>query len=362
MNEPELPRPREVFLGRPRSRARMAGAEVRLHLNEWSEPSLVEEHLDDPEVRATILNRYGDSSAKALRAALADLWHVRAEEVLAGNGSMEIFLNTLIAYGGVGRTLLVFPPTYPQYRTLAEALGMRVASESAGIPYRLDAARARDAVERHRPDVLFICSPNNPTGDLVDPDAVLAAAEASPRTLVVVDEAYAEFVPTTILPHRLTHPNIVVAKTFSKIRGAAGLRIGALIGDPRVLEVFDVSRLPWSVDVVSQAIARRLAAISPALVEERTRRTADERERVFMDLAARPDIEVLPSVANFLMFRHRERPAASIHAALLERGVLIRDLSPWEGCDGWLRVTIGLPEENTQFLEALAAAAVPVAP
>lgn len=357
-----LPRPRDVFLSRPRSRARTAGAEVRLHLNEWTGPQLLEEHLDDPDVRGTLLNRYGDFSAKALRVALAEVWHVRPEEVLPGNGSIEIFLNTLIAYGGPGRTLLVFPPTYPQYRDLADVLGMQIASEHVGIPYGLDAARAREAVERHQPDVIFICSPNNPTGDLVDPDAVLAAAEASPRTLVVLDEAYADFVPTTMLPSRVAHPNLVVAKTFSKIRGAAGLRLGALIADPRLLEVFDVARLPWSVDVVAQAIARRLAALDPGVIEERARRTSAERQRVFADLAARPEIEVLPSVANFLMFRHRERSAASIHAALLERGVLIRDLSPWEGCDGWLRVSIGRPEENMRFLEALAAASVPVAP
>lgn len=362
MSELDLPRPRDVFLGIPRARTRSQLADVRLHLNEWSEPHALDDHLDAAELRGLLLNRYGDVSAKALRLALAELWQVRPEEVLPGNGSMEVFLNTLIAYGGPGRTLLVFPPTYITYRDLGLALGMKVVSESIGIPYALDAERVREAVGRHRPDIVFFCTPNNPTGDLVDPNAILAAAETSPRTLVVVDEAYADFVPTTMLHHRLTHPNLVFAKTFSKIRAAAGLRLGALIGDPRLLDVFDVVRLPWSVDTMTQAIGRRLAAIDPHVIEERRRHIDSERARVFEALRARTDIEVLPSVANFLMFRQRELPAADVHAALLAQGVLIRDLATWDGCAGWLRVTIGTPAENDRFIAAMShvgTAAVP---
>ncbi len=324
-----------------------------MHLNEWPEPNTLGDLVSPADLQGIFLNRYGDPGARGLREALANEWQVTPDEIVVSNGGTEIILDALLAYGGPGRTVLLLAPTYPTYRLHAELVGMRVATETIGIPYEIDADRLVTAMECHRPDVLVLCSPNNPTGSVVPVDAIRAAAATFPRTLVVVDEAYADFVPCTLLPDRLGLPNVAVAKTFSKIRGGAGLRLGALVGDARVLEVFGVVRRPWTVSALTQLVATRLLERDAIVLEERAERIRRERERIFEALKAHARVEVLPSVASFLMFRHRDAPAARVHAALLEQGVGVRDLASWQGAEGWLRVTVGTRAENDRFLAAL---------
>jgi histidinol-phosphate aminotransferase len=237
------------------------------------------------------------------------------------------------------------------YARLGRLTGMRVHEESVGVPYALDAARVHDAVARVRPDVVCFSSPNNPTGNLLDDTTILAAADAA-RVLVVVDEAYAEFSGHTLLPRIAERPNLVVARTFSKAHAAAGLRLGALVADRRIAAVYDAARLPYNVGTLTQLVASRILAADAGLTE-RVGCVIGERARVERELRSLPGLEAFPSAANFILFRHRAMRATALHAALLERGVLVRDVSSWPDAGESLRVTIGSPAENDRFLAAL---------
>jgi histidinol-phosphate aminotransferase len=230
---------------------------------------------------------------------------------------------------------------------------MRIHEERVGVPYALNARRVRDAVARVRPDVVCFSSPNNPTGDLLDDATVLAAADAA-GVLVLVDEAYAEFSGHTLLPRIADRPNVVVARTFSKANAAAGLRLGALVADRRVAATYEAARLPYNVGTLTQLVAGRIVADEAGLAERVSCVTA-ERVRVERELQSLPELEAFPSAANFVLFRHRTLGATALHAALLERGVLVRDVSSWPDAGESLRATIGSPAENDRLLEALRA-------
>ena len=354
----KLPKPRPELTAFRGYRTQQQPADVRLQSNEWPEPNPLGRYLSPSELNDIVLNRYPDSAATRLRSTLAEQWGVAPEQLIFGNGSNEILLQTFLVFGGAGRTVLLFTPTYLMYGRLGQITGMTVAAERVGLPYDLDATRIRAAVATHRPHLVCLCRPNNPSGNAMPEEAVLAAAEAAPDALVLVDEAYSEFAGITVLPRLATHPNVVIAKTFSKVRAAAGLRVGILIAHPAVIELFDAARLPYNVSTLTQAVAAKVAASAP--VAQRVALIAREREKVARGLAALPDIEAFPSVTNFVLFRHRERSAADLHAAILEHGVLVRDVSMWPGAESCLRVTIGTPEENDRFLQAMAVALSPV--
>lgn len=355
MSEPRLPKPREGLAAFRAYRTQQQPAEVRLQSNEWPEPTSVARYLTAAELEAILLNRYPDGGVSRLRALLAEQWGVSPEQLLFGNGSNEILLQTFLVFGGAGRTVLFFTPTYLMYARLGQVLGMTVAAERVGLPYDLDAARSERAVEIHRPHLICFCRPNNPTGNVMAEDVVLAAAEAAPEALVLVDEAYAEFAGTTMLPRLDTHPNIVIAKTFSKVRGAAGLRVGALIAHPKVVEIFDAARLPYNVSTLTQAVAVKIAA-DRGIVAKRVELIARERGKLEAGLRRYADLEVFPSVTNFVLFRSASRTADELHAAILQKGVLVRDVSMWPGAERCLRVTVGTPTENDRFLAAVEAA------
>lgn len=350
----DLPRPREWLTGASPYRTQSQAAEVRLQSNEWAEPTALGRYLRPDDLSQLQVNRYPDVAAARLRTLLAAEWEVTPEQVLIGNGSNEVLLYTFLVFGGPDRTLLVFTPTYTMYARLGRLTGMRVHEEGVGVPYALDALAVRDAVARVRPDVVCFSSPNNPTGGLISDEAMLEATH-SPRTLVLVDEAYAEFSGHTLIPCIAALPNLVVARTFSKARAAAGLRLGALVADRRVAESYDAARLPYNIGALTQLVAERVV-VDRASLAERVSRVTRERERVAFALGALPGVEVFPSVANFLLVRHHLMSAAQLHGALLERGVLVRDVSSWPHAGESLRVTVGTPEENDRFIAALTSA------
>jgi histidinol-phosphate aminotransferase len=347
----ELPRPREWLAGATPYRTESQAAEVRLQSNEWTEPTRLGRYLSAADLEETDLSRYPDIGATDLRILLAQRWAVTPEQIILGNGSNEVLLYTFLIFGGPDRTLLVFTPTYTMYARLGRLTGMRVHEEGVGVPYSLDAKRVRDAVDRVRPDVVCFSSPNNPTGDLLDDATITAAAEA-PRTLVVVDEAYAEFSGHSFLPQIANGANVVVARTFSKARAAAGLRLGALIADRRIAAIYEAARLPYNVGTLTQLVARRVVADHAGLAE-RVRSIIDERARVQLEVGKLPGFETFPSAANFVLLRHRTLAATVLHAELLERGVLVRDVSSWPDAGESLRATIGSPAENDRLLDAL---------
>jgi len=213
-------------------------------------------------------------------------------------------------------------------------------------------ATAMGAMARTNPHIVAFTTPNNPTGNLIDEAIIVAVAERSPETVVLVDEAYSDFAGNTIVPRMADHPNIIVTKTFSKVHAAAGLRLGLLIVDPRMLEIFRAIQLPYSVSPLTTAVGAKIAKREDD-IQRRIAECATERARVYDALRRAPGVEVFPSVTNFLLFRLTELKPAEVHAKFLERSVLLRDISMWSGCDRCLRVSVGTRSENDRIISAI---------
>ncbi|MGH2499997.1 MAG: pyridoxal phosphate-dependent aminotransferase [Candidatus Limnocylindria bacterium] len=351
MAEPRLPRPRADLAAFPAYRTQQMKADVRLQANEWAEPNPASAWLAPAELAGVLLNRY-PSAAVELRAALAERYGVAPDQLIIGNGSNEVLLNTFLVFGGHGRRTLLFQPTYSMHGRLTTIAGGTVADEHVGLPYAISRDRALEATARARPHIVAFTTPNNPTGGVIDHDVILAVAAAHPETLVLVDEAYSDFAGSTILPAAAAHPNVVVSKTFSKVRAAAGLRLGILITHPAIAELFRAVQLPYNVSTLTHAVAAKIARDDDG-VERRIELCRTERERVFAALRRVGAIEPYPSVTNFILFRLAGGDTAGAHARFLEQGVLVRDISSWPGCAGCLRVSIGTPAENDRFIAAL---------
>jgi len=326
-------------------------AEVRIQANEWPEPNPAGRYLAADELDRLLLNRY-PGRGDELRGVLSERWRVRPEQLVLGNGSNEVLLGVFLVFGGHGRRTLLFQPTYSMHARLSVIAGGEAINEMIGLPYDLRKDRALDAMDRVRPEVVVFTSPNNPTGNVIDEEVILAVAEAHPDTPVLVDEAYADFAGTTLVPQIEHNPNVVVSKTFSKVRAAAGLRVGVLVVHPELAGYFTAAQLPYNMSALTLAVAVRIAR-DEVSVERRLALVASERERVYLALRAVAAIEAFPSVANFLLFRLREGVTADVHARFLKQDVLIRDVSNWPGCERCLRASIGTPEENDRFIAAL---------
>jgi histidinol-phosphate aminotransferase len=297
------------------------------------------------------LNRYPDREAQALRQDLAAyLGHgLSADRVWAANGSNEVMLQLLQAFGGPGRTALSFAPTYSMYPEYARATSTRWVTRPRSDSFAVDAADARTAIADLRPHVVFLASPNNPTGASVPLDTVEAVCGAAVDAVVVVDEAYAEF-RREGTPSALTllddWPNLVVTRTMSKAFAFAGGRLGYLASTAALVDALRVVRLPYHLSTVTQAVARAALAHAGDLLA-RVDDLRSQRDATVEDLR-RLGLAVADSDANFVLFgrfpdRHR------VWQGLLDRGVLIREVGP----DGWLRVSIGTPAEMGAFAGAL---------
>jgi len=298
------------------------------------------------------LHRYPDREATALRSGLAAyLGHgLTADHVWAANGSNEVLQQILLAFGGGGRTALGFEPSYAMHRliSLGTGTGWVAARRAADFTLAPDAAVA--AVTAHRPDVVFLTSPNNPTGGALDPAVVTAVLDAAPG-MVVVDEAYAEFgtAPSALalLPG---HPRLVVTRTMSKAFAMAGARVGYLAADPAVVDALRLVRLPYHLSALTQAAA--LVALDH--VDELLGTVGEvvgQRRRLERELAGL-GLTTVPTEANFLLFGPFDDPA-DVWQRLLDAGVLVRDVSAGVGLAGWLRVCAGTAAECDLFLEAM---------
>ncbi len=346
-----LPRPRDDLAELAPYRTQQMKADVRLQANEWAEPNPASRYLTTEELDGLLLNRYPGSGSE-LRAILAERFDVLPEQLVFGNGSNEVLLNTFLAFGGHGRTTLVFEPTYSMHGRLTTTAGGTLAREHIGLPYVITPERALAAVARERPHIVVFCTPNNPTGNRVDEAVIVAVAERYPETLVLVDEAYADFAGVTLLPAMKRRPNIVISKTFSKVRAAAGLRVGVLIAHPQLAAAYRAVQLPYNVNAITLAVAARIARDDDAIAR-RVALARAERAKLWRALSRVPAIEAFPSETNFFLFRLRDGDVDGTHARFLEHGVLIRDISMWPGCEGCLRVSVGTPEENDRFIAVL---------
>ncbi len=268
----------------------------------------------------------------------------------AANGSNEVMLQLLQAFGGPGRTALSFAPTYSMYPEYARDSMTTWVAGRRQDDFSLDLDHVRATVEQVRPHIVLLPSPNNPTGTALPPEAITSLCEAVGEDgIVVIDEAYGEFrragVPSAIelLP---AHRNLVVTRTMSKAFAAAGLRLGYLAADPAICDAIRVVRLPYHLSAVTQAAALAALRHAPELLGkvDQLRSQRDKTVAWLRDQGHR----VADSDANFCLFgTFRDRHA--VWQGLLDRGVLIRETGP----DGWLRVSIGTPEEMTAFEDAL---------
>ncbi|MET8135547.1 histidinol-phosphate transaminase [Streptomyces sp. NPDC005251] len=332
---------------------------VRLNTNENPYPlpePLVERITERVREAARGLNRYPDRDAVELRTELAAYLTktgkhpVTADNVWAANGSNEVIQQLLQTFGGPGRTAIGFEPSYSMHALIARGTGTAWISGPRGEDFTIDLAAAERAIAENRPDVVFVTTPNNPTGNAVPPGTVLAlyeAAQAAKPSMVVIDEAYIEFSHgDSLLPLLEGRPNLVVSRTMSKAFGAAGLRLGYLAAHPAVVDAVQLVRLPYHLSAITQATALAALEHTDTLLGYVEQLKA-ERDRLVTELRAM-GCEVTESDANFVQFGR----FADAHAAwrkILDQGVLVRD----NGVPGWLRVSAGTPKENDAFLDAV---------
>ena len=324
---------------------------VRLNTNESPLPPPPEwtERLVD-EVRRTQWNRYPDRAATELRRSLAGLHGVRPDQVFCANGSNEVLQSLCLAYGGPGRSVATFEPTYALHAHIAHLTATAVVEGRRRADFSLELAEVRDVLGSHQPVITFLCSPNNPTGLAEDQTAVREVIDAAPG-LVVVDEAYGQFSDWSALSLVADDVAMVVTRTFSKTWSMAAARLGYLVGPAEVVANLERVALPYHLDALKQA-AGRLALEFVGQMEERVGLIVRERQRILAALGQMP-VTAWPSQANFILFRPERRKGEEVWNGLLERGVLVRDTSGWPGLIGCLRVTVGTPEENDAFLSAL---------
>lgn len=295
-------------------------------------------------------NRYPDREFVELREELARyLGHgLVPEQLWAANGSNEIIQQFLQAFGGPGRSVLAFPPTYSMHSLLVEANYSRWVPAERGPDWAITPELAVQAIERERPDIVFLCKPNNPTGTGLGLDVIEAVYDAQPG-MVLVDEAYAEFEEG---PSALTllrgRPRLAVSRTMSKAFAFAGVRLGYLAADPAVVDAFRLVRLPYHLSALTQAAAVGALRSAPAMLAQVAAIKA-QRDRMVTELDAL-GYHPWPSEANFVLFGGVEDPKATFQA-LLRAGVIVRDV----GIAHTLRVTAGTAAETDVFLSALAA-------
>lgn len=326
---------------------------VALNVNENPYPpseAVVADVAEAVAAATRTLNRYPDREFTELRRALAGyLGHgVTAEQVWAANGSNEVMLQLLQAFGGPGRVAVSFAPTYSMYPEYARntLTGWVVGHRESDFSLDIDHARA--VLEAEQPSVVLLPSPNNPTGTALPLDTVRAVCAAAPG-IVVIDEAYGEFrragTPSA-LDLLASTPNLVVSRTMSKAFALAGARLGYLAASTEICDALRVVRLPYHLSAVTQAVAR----VALGHADELLARVDDLRgERdATVDWLRGQGLDVADSDSNFVLFgRFEDRHA--VWQGLLDRGVLIRETGP----DGWLRVSVGTPEEMAAFKSAL---------
>jgi histidinol-phosphate aminotransferase len=328
---------------------------VELNVNENTHPvppEVVADIMGRIQLALGRINRYPDREFTALREALATyLGHgLTAANIWAANGSNEVIQQLLQAFGGPGRSVLAFPPTYSMHSIIASGTGTEWIPVQRDADFEISPATAVAAIEKHHPSLVFFCTPNNPTGTPVSLETIAAAYDATDG-LVFVDEAYAEFAPEgepTALSLLAGRPRLVVSRTMSKAFAFAGARLGYLAADPAVADALRLVRLPYHLSALTQAAAEGALAHTPAMLamvdDIRT-----QRNRLVRELTAL-GYKPYPSSANFVLFGGVRDPQ-DVFEKLLAQGIIIRDI----GMPNHLRVTAGTEAETTEFLDALAA-------
>ncbi len=308
-------------------------------------------------LREVELNRYPDAGTAVLKARLRTAMAIPdALDILPGNGSDELIQLLALALAcpgatGARRCMLVPEPSFVMYRMTAVFAGLDYVGVPLAADFSLDLSAMLAAIERHRPVLVYLAYPNNPTGNLFDPVAIRRVIEATPG-LVVVDEAYSAFADASLLDWVGHYDQLLLLRTLSKV-GLAGLRLGYLVGAPHWLAEFDKLRLPYNINTLTQ-LSVVFTLEHQTLLAARAAAIKQARAELAAALAGLPGLTVYPSAANFLLVRAPGGRATAIFEGLLARGVLIKNLAPTGGLlRDCLRVTVGSPEDNHHLLAAL---------
>jgi len=292
------------------------------------------------------LNRYPDPQARSLKKLISRYSGVSQENILHGNGSDELIYYLITTFGGP----VLYPvPTFSMYGIISQAIGEKTIEIPLDEAFDLDLEKILQAIKRQKPKLIFLSSPNNPTGNCFSSERILRIIDfTSLLSLVVVDEAYQPFSSRrAFLPLLTDYKHLVIMRSLSKI-GLAGLRVGFLLADKEIIGEVNKVRLPFNLNSLSQAIAIEVLKDRKTL-QSHIRSIVSGRERLFNELTRIDGIEPYPSEANFILFRVKDPD--KIYRGLLKKGVLVRNMKGV--VDGCLRVTVGTPEENRIFLSAL---------
>jgi histidinol-phosphate aminotransferase len=322
---------------------------VRVKLDAMENPFLLPDSIRKEIGKAAqqaAINRYPDPSAKKLKQAIARYWKLNTERMLLGNGSDELIQAIILAFGG---PVLAPSPSFAMYEISALALSQRVVTVPLTNEFDLDADAIIKAANRTKAKIIFLACPNNPTGNRFSDAAVRNILEKT-NTVVVIDEAYFSFSEKTFLPFVKKHPNMIILRTLSKI-GLAGLRIGVLTASKEIIGELNKIRLPYNINTLSQAAAL-VALKHTSTLNKQISLLISERRKLYNALLRTSGVTPFPTETNFILM-WIEKNATKVFQSLKKRGVLVKNLDrpgPLKGC---LRVTIGTPAENREFLKEL---------
>ena len=327
-------------------------ASLKLNQNEnpWDAP---------PPIKNEVLRRfaerkwsqYPDFVPARLNERLAAFAGWRTDGVIAGNGSNELIQALLMVTMEPGKTLLLSEPTFTLYRQVATVLGGRVESIFLTPDFQYDSEELHRVVEEKQPDVTIICSPNNPTGCVIDDDALRALLKTS-RGLVAIDEVYHEFAGRSVVPLLNEYENLIVLRTFSKAMAVAALRIGYLLASPELVREIGKAVLPYNVNVFSQIAAEVAMENYEQELRPLVSKIVSERDRLFAELSKIDALAPVASQANFILVKSAIDPKR-IFSELLARDILIRDVSSYPMLSDYFRFSVGMPAQNDYVLKAI---------
>jgi len=327
-------------------------ASVKINQNEnpWDAPARIREETLR-RLSSRQWSRYPDFVPASLHERLAEFSGWQADGIIAGNGSNELIQGLLLVTVALGKRVLISEPTFALYRQIATVLGGEVVSTRLTNELQYDVAELQKAIEETRPDVTIICSPNNPTGCLIKDQDLVRLLQAS-TGLVVIDEAYHEFAGHSVVTLLEDHENLVVLRTFSKAMALAALRVGYLLAAPALAREIAKAVLPYNLNAFSQTAAEVAVEMYEAELRPLVTKICQERDRLYEGLRMIKGLDPVRSRANFMVARSRIDPK-QVFTELLERDILIRDVSGYPMLGEYFRVSVGTPEENDLLLAGL---------
>ncbi|HKY42139.1 MAG TPA: histidinol-phosphate transaminase [Pyrinomonadaceae bacterium] len=327
-------------------------ASVKLNQNEnpWDAPARIKEEVLR-RFAARRWSRYPDFVPVSLHERLAEFAGWKPDGVIAGNGSNELIQALLMVTIASGKRVLISEPTFALYRQVTTVLGGEVENLSLTYGLKFDVEALHKMIEDKQPDVTIICSPNNPTGCVIDDDSLRSLLRIS-RGLVVIDEAYHEFAEHSVVPLLNEHQNLIVLRTFSKAMAFAALRIGYLLASPDLVTEIRKAVLPYNLNAFSQMAAEVAVEYYESELRPLVKKIISERDRLFNELSKIGGLAPVASKGNFMVVKSAADPKR-IFADLLARDILVRDVSSYPMLSDYFRVCVGTPKENGYLMEKI---------